>query len=498
MREMIDAAEKKRSVARKTSEHAAFMAAINTFQSILIGGHMKTSNAKAYCLIVLGGLLLNIHATAAAIVPNPQWVSLNQIKPANFTGVYALAHQKGKLFAGGNFIQIGSAITTGIAQFDGNSWAPVGGGIKSGQIKALAFDTAGILSAGGTFDSIGKTKANNIALWNGQTWLPYGTGSVDPIRTICFTDKNKLYIAGDIHESYPNWAQTDYSISILTWDDTTWNEYLFTYFGAVYNSATYQPYKHSCVRNMVSHYKEGLYYLGVMSRLPSINTRVLYSVEQIAIDKDSNFILAGSKTRIYDTAYFIEKTMWTSSGLKTTSIDIGSYYGSGFKKIAVNAITTDNKGNIFFGGNFNLGNRGVNLAYWDSDSIRPLGKISGTVYSLSIDTIEGRLFVGGEFDSAGHVFSPMVAAVDLYVATSVTTQNKSISSKEIKWFISGNWLIFNNTTTSDLICLYSISGVCLRNTIGNRKISIEGIASQPIVFRVFHEKSIVSSGFVIH
>lgn len=86
-----------------------------------------------------------------------------------------------ELYVGGRFMRAGTATANGIAKWNGTRWAPVGSGAASAGIEVHALtvfdDGSGpALYAGGFFSSIGGTAASGIARWNGATWAPLGNG----------------------------------------------------------------------------------------------------------------------------------------------------------------------------------------------------------------------------------------------------------------------------------------------------------------------------------
>ena len=90
-----------------------------------------------------------------------------------------------KLFVAGTFTTAGSVATSGIASWDGASWAAVGGGlgqtpgghIPSANALAVFDDGHGpALYVGGYFELIGGISARNIARWDGAAWTALGAG----------------------------------------------------------------------------------------------------------------------------------------------------------------------------------------------------------------------------------------------------------------------------------------------------------------------------------
>jgi hypothetical protein len=87
----------------------------------------------------------------------------------------ALTVYDSKVILGGFFNSVDSVAAYSIAAWDGSSWAPLGGGISSGAVRALATWTD-YLMVGGVFDQAGGMSANNVALWDGSEWYAIGGG----------------------------------------------------------------------------------------------------------------------------------------------------------------------------------------------------------------------------------------------------------------------------------------------------------------------------------
>lgn len=94
-----------------------------------------------------------------------------------------------ELFVGGQFAQAGGLPNTrGLARWDAQRWADVGGGItvpSNASVTGLGrFDPDGsgpmpeVLVAAGSFTQIGGVAAPGVATWNGTTWSPLGQGVV--------------------------------------------------------------------------------------------------------------------------------------------------------------------------------------------------------------------------------------------------------------------------------------------------------------------------------
>lgn len=147
--------------------------------------------------------------------------------------VYTLATDGTTLYAGGDFKLADGTTANSVAQWDGNAWSALSDGVtltdgngeaQKGTVKALALHN-GALYAGGWFDKAGGKAANHIAVWQGNSWSPLGVGvraaqyaSEAPIRALTFSG-NTLY-AGGLFVGAGN--QT---IDLLAkWENNSWSE----------------------------------------------------------------------------------------------------------------------------------------------------------------------------------------------------------------------------------------------------------------------------------
>jgi len=113
-----------------------------------------------------------------------------------------------KLYAGGQFGEAGGVEARFMAAWDGNAWAPVGGGFNA-TIEALQIgggQQGSFLYAGGQFTSAGSSfSVNRIARWDGEQWqrlfradsLAFGTGGfVNALADWTTADDRVLVVGG--------------------------------------------------------------------------------------------------------------------------------------------------------------------------------------------------------------------------------------------------------------------------------------------------------------
>jgi hypothetical protein len=137
--------------------------------------------------------------------------------------VYTLALQGNDLYAGGRFVTAGSVEANGIGRWNGQRWASLGGGFKTGdydgEVLALAADGK-FLYAGGSFRSAGGTPVSNVAVWRGNRWEALGTGIAGGLeRVLSLASKDgSLYVGGEFSTAGGNMVSNG-----ALWDGNQWS-----------------------------------------------------------------------------------------------------------------------------------------------------------------------------------------------------------------------------------------------------------------------------------
>jgi hypothetical protein len=111
--------------------------------------------------------------------------------------VQTFALYKNGLYAAGNFTLTGNGYDAKhIAQYWGDDWSPVAGGVNGNVYSLLSYNN--YLYAVGLFNAVGlppSIYANNIAMFDGTNWTGFSNGTNDTIRSIISYNDN-LYIGG--------------------------------------------------------------------------------------------------------------------------------------------------------------------------------------------------------------------------------------------------------------------------------------------------------------
>lgn len=125
----------------------------------------------------------------------------------------------GTLFAGGDFLQVGTDPILNLAAWDGSAWNP-----PSGQLSVVALihsmTTAdnGDLIAAGRFTSIGGVDANYIARHDGTMWHQLGNGTSDYIHEVVELPNGDIAVVGSFTAAGGVPAPR-----IARWDGSAWH-----------------------------------------------------------------------------------------------------------------------------------------------------------------------------------------------------------------------------------------------------------------------------------
>lgn len=102
------------------------------------------------------------------------------------------------VYAGGDFTTAGGAAAHSLATWDGRVWREVGGGLN-GPVSALAWWNGQVV-VGGEFSLAGTVPAQNLALWDGSAWHAVSSpgsanGTDGPVKALAVMN-GQLYVGG--------------------------------------------------------------------------------------------------------------------------------------------------------------------------------------------------------------------------------------------------------------------------------------------------------------
>ena len=91
--------------------------------------------------------------------------------------IKAVLVQGDYIYIGGWFTRVRGVPATNIARYNTltDEWEPLGEGVDSSGVFAIAHDGTD-LYVGGNFSNAGGSPASNIAKWNGSAWSTLETG----------------------------------------------------------------------------------------------------------------------------------------------------------------------------------------------------------------------------------------------------------------------------------------------------------------------------------
>ncbi len=138
-----------------------------------------------------------------------------------------------KVYAGGHFGVAGGQVASGIARWEGDHWAAVGGGVwpvnvggNSGNgvywLGVLDDGSGPALYAAGNFYQAGGMPAMSVARWDGQEWSALGAGLNYTVRAMTVYDDGHgpaIYAVGLFTQS----GQTPLR-GLAKWDGTAWTD----------------------------------------------------------------------------------------------------------------------------------------------------------------------------------------------------------------------------------------------------------------------------------
>lgn len=165
------------------------------------------------------GFFDNSPANMIAKWDGTKWIDLGFPYGGSF--VACIAFYKGELYAGGTFQNNG--ITVNIAKLTGQTWNPVGNGIKGG-LSGINSMTVfnGELYVGGYFSKQDGNAGTAIQKWNGNAWSEVGGsvtvpgGSVGQVFGLCVF-RNELWAVGVFE--YAGGVPTQY---LAKWNGSEW------------------------------------------------------------------------------------------------------------------------------------------------------------------------------------------------------------------------------------------------------------------------------------
>lgn len=239
---------------------------------------------------------------------------------------------------------------TAAATYELWGWQALGSGVNN-DVYALTFDSSGNLYAVGDFTKMGDVNATRVARWDGASWEAIADQVYNTVLAAAH-DGTHLYIGGQFTSIGGQTMRR-----IARWDGTSWEA------------------------------------LG-----PGLDDNY---VKAIAVDDSGNVYVGGEFTSagggVANTGYLAR---WN------TALSTWEALGSGVDDY-VNALAFDDNGKLYAGGGFSSAGGVGGTAYiakWDPDSSLWSslgGNLNDSVDALFYDSHRDRLYVAGDFSTAG-------------------------------------------------------------------------------------------------
>lgn len=149
----------------------------------------------------------------------------------NGGGAFAFASlgddAQSSLFVGGLMSGAGDVDVLSIAEWDGDSWQKLGGGLNRAVLALQTFSTASgeSLVVGGQFNSVGAMALEQIGLWDGDSWSAFASAPATPgyadVRALHSFDNGgvEMLFAGGRFEDVDS-SRIDL---IFAWDGEHWS-----------------------------------------------------------------------------------------------------------------------------------------------------------------------------------------------------------------------------------------------------------------------------------
>jgi hypothetical protein len=320
-----------------------------------------------------------------------------------YSYVTSIALVGSDLYAGGNFIRVGSVTASYIARWDGTAWSTLQGGTNA-PVAALASDGTS-LYVGGEFTLAGGVAVNHIARWSSGSWSPLGSGTNAPVRALLF--RNGILHAGGEFTA----ADTARASHLARWDGTAWS-----YLGSRVDNGVNGPVRSIALLGT------DIYIGGEFSTAGerrANNIAGFDGKEWSSLGSDPGVGLLGPVLAIaVDGTDIYVGGLFSSAGGMTTS-GIARWDGSTWHRLGtgvngpVRSIAIGKSGEVYVGGEFTAagGSPAAGIAMWDGSIWHPLGSGLGgpKPYGFSLAVAGNDLYVGGSFSSAGGVPSSRIA-----------------------------------------------------------------------------------------
>lgn len=362
--------------------------------------------------------------------------------PGIIGAIYTSTTDGTNLYLGGLFRTAGNTIANSVVKWDGRTWSSIGEGAENGVNRRYASDVPSVeamtyydgkLFVGGQFPKAGTKEANGVAYWDGNSWQTLGRGITNGVRRYIivendttfvpgfvyslFAHKNKIYVGGFFHLAGGRQAN-----GLAAWDINTgdWE----TFHGGLASHLEHDPvYAYAFGAKADDIYVGGKFsYAG---GIPAQNIAKWDGENWSAIGSAEGYIaINGLK---FDTFGNLYAAGYYNPDPATGAIGIGKWDGAnwtsvhgpeGYNSSAFRIQMYNNE--LYVSGYFENAQTlpAHTLAKWDGTSWQFIGGlgIAANEYlpggARTIDFVNGKMYLAGDFTRAGDVFTVNVVEWD--------------------------------------------------------------------------------------
>lgn len=294
-----------------------------------------------------------------------------------------------------------------IARWDGAAWAPVGSG-TNGILQAVAVGPDGMVYAGGEASHFGAVPVSNIGRWDGMAWHPLGNGIDAPVWALARAPDGTFYAGGAFTT-----VGDVVACGVARWDGHAWHP--------LGSRGAANPSE--CRVSSLAVAPDGTLYAGYAGSVSGVERGVYRwddttwtllggafdgHVSSLAVAPDGT-LYAGGGFRYAGTVAATNIARWDGTAWHALGSGIDWTHPDGWV-VSVHALAVAVDGTLYAGGNFGSagGVEAHGIAAWDGAAWAPLGtgvrygSWPGTVFALAFEPT-GTLYVGGQFLVAGGV-----------------------------------------------------------------------------------------------
>jgi hypothetical protein len=311
----------------------------------------------------------------------------------------------GDVFLGGAFRDIDGVPCNGIARRVGSTWQPLGSGLASNTLHAgvatMASDRNGDLVVGGWFSTAGGVAAQNIARWNGASWQPLGSGLTGPagspptVHAMTTAPNGAVWVVGTFHAAGGVAVE-----SVASWDGTAWS----TLPPGLSQGATgFAALQAVAVGSYGDVFVAGEFDLGgpaaaKVARWNGVAWQVIARLDgqvRTLVALPDGELLAGGGFTTVDTLPLPALALLSNGGWSA----VGSL-ATPATSSDVDCVVRLPGGDLVAAGWLDLGAQATGLARWNGSAWTPLADAPVQVLDLAVDPA-GELLLAGSFSSLG-------------------------------------------------------------------------------------------------